>query len=159
MMPKKETNGQAPSGSGKLYAFAEYAESETRVQLLDGKPRRIRITLATVKRFEHLPLVSGSGDAARLDFDQVANLLWDILLDKEDLPDKEALFSLMTLGMLPDLVWMVKEACESEGDQLKNGFARIQKRLNGPAPMPSQESTSDSNRMSSGVTLPANMPV
>jgi hypothetical protein len=148
-MPKKEP---------KVYNFAEYPEEPARIKLLDGKERRIRLTLATVKRFEHFQILETRADVQKLDYDQVAEFIWAVLLDKQDLLGPESILELVTAAMIPDIVLAIQDAAVLEGEQLKNGYRRVQERLNGPAFTPSPESSSVSPPANSGATPLVNSP-
>ena len=152
-MPKKEP---------KLYPFAEYPETPTRIRLLDGQERRIRLTLATVRRFETFRLVDENGPAKSLDYEQIAELLWAVLPDKDDLEGPAQLLELVTASMLPELLLAIQEAATAEGTHLKNGWARVQERAGlspGPASTLSPVSSSASPLTSTGPIPSSNLPV
>lgn len=152
----------AKAKEAKLYPFAEFAEAAPTLRLLDGRDRRIRITLKTIKQFEQFPMFEARGDQMRLATDSVANLLWEILLDKDDLTAPDDVLGLLTPSMIPDVIAVIQTAATAEGDQLKNGLGRLQL---APASKPtgsdstvSRASNLESNLTNSGLTRRANLP-
>lgn len=146
---------------GKPYVFSEYPEASPTLRLLDGKERRIRLTLATVRKFESFQLASGEGTAAHLEYDRIAELLWAVLLDKEDLAGPEQLLELTTAAMLPGLLLSITEAATAEGVALKNGWAQVREKTAaaaspGPASTLTHASSSGSAPANSGPIPPVN---
>lgn len=141
--------------------FPEYIENPSSIRLLDGKDRRIRLTLATVRRFERMKLPERAGeDISSLPYEQIAELIWAVLLDKDDLAGPDALLELLTAPMLPEVLLVIQAAATVDGLALKNGLERVQKSAVpiGSASMPSGESSSASLPVNSGPTASGSSP-
>jgi hypothetical protein len=153
----------AKAKEGKLYPFVETPDAGRTIRLLDGRDRRIRITLKTIKQFDAFPLLEARGDQLRLATDHVAALIWDVLVDKDDLAAPDDLLALMTPSMIPEVIWTIQEAATAEGESLKNGMGRIQRAAPAAEPtgsdsIPSGASGYDSLRTNSGAIRRANSP-